>query len=235
MKLPINPFLYLVSAACAGGIVLSILGTVTPRIDYGKKKDIEIRAKLKDLVDRGGKVVPDIGDWDYRNADGFWHRFHSANFTGYVPPQAVDPVDQVKDATPRVAPDVDLNETLVVICISFGGEHTRVLVQYADPVGVSVPARLARSRPPVGDVVGTPPARGRGRRMPPTPVMSSAVPTHHLAIGDHLWNPYHNFFLAAVADDARSVFFEDRGKPKVDDNYPRQELVKNELGLPLDV
>ncbi|MHC4514415.1 MAG: hypothetical protein ACYTGW_21555 [Planctomycetota bacterium] len=236
MKLPINPLLYLVSLACAGGIVLNIMGTVKPRTSYDPKQvEPRIRDDVKKLVEQGGKVLPDIGQYRYDPTDPFWEQFKNANFTGYRAPEpvAVDPVQ--KSDVAQGALDVNLSEKIVVICISYGGDYTRAVVQYLDQVEVPEEHQTSNSAPAAVAPLANP--GGRGRRPPPTlaPQVTSTVPTHHVDLGQHLWKPYDNFYLVEVAEDARSVFFENRGKPKVEDKFPRQELLKNELGLPEDV
>jgi hypothetical protein len=240
MKVPINPLLYLVSLACAGGIVLNIMGTMKPRFRWDPK-EVELRNQVKTLMERGGKVLPDIGQWRYDVINPFWEQFRSANFTGYRPPVVEVKKDIKKDDTAAGASDVDLNEKIVVVCISYGGDegdntYTRAVVKYRDPQ-VEVPENLRPSAAGPGDVA-RPTVPSRGGRRPPTPVipqMTSTVPLDHVELGTPLWKPYQNFYLVEVAEDARSVFFENRAKEKVDGKYPRQELIKNELGLPEDV
>ncbi len=233
MKLPINPLLYLVSLACASGIVLNIVGTVKPRIQWDRKKVERVRDDVKKLVDQGGKVLPDNNQWRYDANDPFWELFKSANFTGYRAPEPVAKSPGGPKAPPPGGLDVDLREKLMLICISLGGDNTRAVVQYLDQV--DVPQRFKPKNPTAVQVpMGN--RGGRGRRPPPMAVpISNTVPAHHVDVGQHLWPPYTNFYLVGVAEDARSVFFEDRGKPKVKGRYPSQEVLKNELGLPEDV
>ena len=163
MKLPINPLLYLVSLACAGGIVVNIMGTMKPRIPWDPK-EAAIRDNVKLLVQRGGEVLPDIGQWRYDATNPFWEQFKSANFIGYRPPEpvAVDPVK--KDDTLVGAPDVDLKQKLDVICISYGGDYTRAVIRYRD--SVEVPKEYRARAPGPADVARPAPV-GRGRRAPP--------------------------------------------------------------------
>ncbi len=216
MKLPINPLFYLVSLVCAGGIVLNIMGTVKPENRWDPK-EVEIRKRVKELVERGGKVLPDIGQWRYDATNPFWEQFKSANFTGYRPPEPVAVETTKKDDSLEGAPDVDLRQKIDVVCISYGGDYTRAVVQYRDPE-VEVPKKNRAPVPGPGDVARPLVSGGRGRRAP-APLVSqvtSTVPLHHVDLGDHLWKPFHNFYLVEVADDARSVFFENRAKDKVE-------------------
>jgi len=234
MKLPINPLLYLVSLACGAGIVVNIMGTVKPRIPWDPK-EAQIRSGVKAAIERGGKVLPDIGQWRYDASNPFWEQFKSANFTGYRPPEpvAVDPVK--KDDTLKGIPDVDLRQKLDVICISYGGDNTLAVIRYRE--AVEVPAKLRAPTPGPADVARPAMPAGRSRRASTAmvPQINSTVPLDHVGLGESLWPPYQNFYLVEVADDARSVFFENRAKDKVENKYPRQELPKNELGLPQDV
>lgn len=233
MKLPINPLLYLVSLACAGGIVLNIMGTLKPRVTW-KSDEVEIREKFKQLVEQGNKVLPDIGQWRYDHTNPFWELFRSANFTGYRPPEPVTTVPIKKGDTMGGAVDVDLRQKIDVVCISYGGDYTRAVVKYRDQV--EVPEKFQPLAAGPGDVAPQAPT-GRGGRPVPSvsQIRNTEPPLHHVDLGDHLWPPYQNFYLVEVAEDARSVFFENRAKDKVDDKFPRQEVPKNELGLPQDV
>ena len=235
MKLPINPLLYLVSLACASGIVLNIMGTVKPQIRWDRKTvEPRIRDDVKKLVDQGGKVLPDNNQWRYDTNWPFWELFKSANFTGYRAPEPVAKPTGEPKAPALGALDVDLRQKLMLICISLGGDNTRAVVQYLDQV--DVPQKFKRKNPATAVPVPMGNRGGRGRRPPPmTAPISNTVPAHHVDVGQHLWSPYTNFYLVGVAGDARSVFFEDRGKPKVKGKYPSQEVLKNELGLPEDV
>jgi hypothetical protein len=234
MKLPINPLLYLASLACAGGIVLNIMATVKPRIRWDRNTvEPKIRDDVKRLVDQGGRVLPDNDQWRYNASNPFWEQFKTANFTGYKAPEPVaKPTGESKPVAPGGL-DVDLRQKLRLMCISLGGDNTRAVVQYLDQVEVP-PKFKSRAAPAVPMPMGN--RSGRGRRPPlMTTPMTNTVPTHHVDVGQALWPPYQNFVLVGVAEDALSVFFENRAKEKVKGHFPRQEVPKNELGLPDDV
>lgn len=234
MKLPINPLLYLLSLACASGIVLNIMGTVRPRWPYDRTKEAEIRKGVTALMERGSKELPDIGQWRYDATNPFWEQFKSANFTGYRAPEPVPKGPDEPKTTPTGGTDVDLRLKIDVVCISYGGDYTRAVVQYLD-LAVEVPEEERPPAPGPGDIARPVAPPVRGRRGPPAPVvpqLPNTAPLHRVGLGDHLWPPFDNFYLVEVADDARSVFFENRAKDKVEGRHPRQELIKKELGLP---
>ncbi len=56
MKLPSNRLLYVVSLAFAGGVVLNIMGTVSPSSPWDPK-EVGIRSKFKTLLKLGCEGV----------------------------------------------------------------------------------------------------------------------------------------------------------------------------------
>ena len=60
-QLPINRLLYLVSLACAGGIVLNIMGTVRPGLSWDPR-EVQICSVVKARLERGSDITYQFPD-----------------------------------------------------------------------------------------------------------------------------------------------------------------------------
>jgi len=242
MKLPINPFLHLLSLGAVGGMVMVGMQSMKDKDVYLGRR-AELAKEIKTL--RASSKTNQTGSdgWNYQvgatragSPSQFWMQLTDANFIGKVKvedqPKVADPEAEEKK-TPGV---IDLNDILHVIAITYGDGLNGAVVNYT--ASVEVPEEFKSG--PSSNVISNSIPEGRRRRskaprVPTRQVASS--PPHHLKIGDHLWPPYEHVFLHGIATDASEVDFELRvatGKDPEKKNVV-QTILKNQLGLPTEI
>ncbi len=238
MKLPINPLLYLLSLACTAGIGWSVWDLVHPKEPLSQRWEGTMD-KFKVSWKKGQGVLGDDTRW-IRDSSRFWRQFGVANFTGYVKPAPVIVDNTGPDKNEKTDnPDLDLKTIVRVIAMTYGKDHTTAIIQYLSDV--TVPEELVgNSSGPVSSPLDTIPKGQRNKyRNRPVPMPSSNMgntPLHHMKLQEKLWPPYHYVHLVAVGSDAESVTFEIRKSDEAPEGgYEKQEVLRNELGLPDDV
>lgn len=236
MKLPINPLLHLISLGAVGGMVVSALHVKDNMAIYTALHK-QVKKDVNTLRDRAKNSRSGRGGWNYHD-ERFWDLLQDVNFTGKVKVEDQPKVKDPEADKPKIAGDIDLNDVLHVIAITYGEGLNGVVVSYTATVEVplkfqmGVAANVINATIPVG-------RRKRSNSRPRIPVRRSASsPPHHLKTGDHLWPPYEHVFLHSINSDASEVEFELRIAPAGSDpkkKNPVQTLLKNQLGLPVEI
>lgn len=239
MKLPVNLLLYTLSAGLLGGVGWVFYQAL---VEAPKKQRSanDIKNDVENLIKVGQGKQPPESSWSYLDA-AWWSKLKTVNFTGKLPPPPPKPDSGPSVVKPVESPDTKLEDILSGLAIVYKGSLSSCVIRYKPTARVTPPADLARSGP--SDVIGAPsapspgrpPVPGRGPTPMPAAVDPSAGLIHHLKLEDTLWPPYQNVRLVAISDDAQIMTFlrEKDGVPK--EQWKKEDVFRNELGLPEDV
>ena len=239
MKLPITPLLYLVSLASLGGIGHAVYQYSDKTNDYDAKARAKIKRENKKLKDQG-IAAKDLNNerWDYRKT-WFWKQLADVNLTGKIEKKD-EPKKPEKEVETELKPEiVQLKDIVEVICISWAGDETGVVIKYTTDVEVPENEVVTPSTPSLKNTIPRGRQRGR-RRSTPLPAPTQTIgqsPPHHVKVGEALWPKYNFVYLKSVAPDASLATFELRIDDKKDEKgaYPTQDVIKGTLDLPPEV
>jgi len=242
MKLPINFLLYTLSAALLGGVGWVFYQAI---VEAPKKQRTpsEVKADVESLITSGQKKQPPESSWHYGDA-AWWSKLKVVNWIGKLPPK-VEITTPSQPTKPVETKDTSLDVVLNAIAIVYHGPASKAVIRYKPTAGVTPPADFMRTGP--SDVISTPVGPGAGGRppvpggsrsgspMPSASVDPNSALVHHLKLEDTLWSPYQNVRLVAISADAQVLTFlrEKDGVPK--EEWKKEEVFRNELGLPDDV